>query len=57
MRVIRVRPMIALMGDKTSTETVDDREAADPYGDVALGVECAWPQDIHVIATTEESAE
>ena len=49
--------MIVLMGDKTSTETVDDREAADPYGDVALGVECAWPQDIHVMTATEESAE
>jgi len=57
MRALRVRPMIVLMGDKTSTETVDDREAADPYGDVALGVECAWPQDIHVMTATEESAE
>jgi len=57
MRAIRVRPMIVVMGDKTSTETVDDREAADPYGDVALGVECAWPQDIHVMTKTEESAE
>ena len=49
--------MIVVMGDKTSIETVDEREPADPYGDVALGVECAWPQDIHVITTTEESAE
>ena len=57
MRAIRTRPMIVVMGDKTSTETVDDREAAEPYGDVALGVECAWPQDIRVMTTTEESAE
>lgn len=38
--------MIVVMGDKTSTETVDERAPADPYGDVALGVECAWPQSI-----------
>jgi hypothetical protein len=49
--------MIVVMGDKTSTETVEDRKAADPYGDVALGVECAWPQDIRVPTTTEERAE
>jgi hypothetical protein len=49
--------MIVVMGDKTSTETVDERAPADPYGDVALGVECAWPQDIRVMTTTEESAE
>ncbi len=57
MRAIRVRPMIVVMGDTTSTETVDDREAADPYGDVALGVECAWPHAIQVMTTTAESAE
>ena len=57
MRAIRARPMIVVMGDKTSIETVDEREAADPYGDVALGVECAWPQDVHVTTTAEESAE
>ena len=55
MRAIRAHPMIVVMGDKTSIETLDDREPADPYGDVALGVECAWPQDIHVITTTEGS--
>ena len=54
MGAIRGRPMIVLMGDTTSTETTDDREPADPYGDVALGVECAWPQDFHVTTTTEE---
>jgi len=51
MRAIRARPKIVAMGDNsgsdnTGSETVDDREAADPYGDVALGVECAWPQSI-----------
>jgi len=46
MRVIRARPMIVLMGDKTGSETAEDSKAADPYGDVALGVECAWPQNI-----------
>jgi hypothetical protein len=50
MRAIRARPKIVAMGDNngsdnTGIETVD-REAADPYGDVALGVECAWPQSI-----------
>ena len=54
MRAIRGRPMIVLMGDTTSTETTDEREPADPYGDVALGVECAWPQDFHFTTTTED---
>lgn len=49
--------MIVFMGDKTGTETAEDRKAADPYGDVALGVECAWPQDIRVATMTEERAE
>ena len=44
------------MGDKTGTETVEEKNA-DPYGDVALGVECAWPQDIHLMTPAEESAE
>ena len=57
MRAIRARPMIVLMGDETSNEAVDERAPADPYGDVALGVECAWPQDIHAATTTEGSAE
>jgi len=57
MRAIRARPMIVLMGDETSNEAVDERAPADPYGDVALGVECAWPQDIHAVTTTEGSAE
>ena len=46
--------MIIFMGDKTSTETVGEREPADPYGDVALGVECAWPQRFDVMAISAE---
>ena len=38
--------MIVVMGDKTGSETAEDNKPADPYGDVALGVECAWPQSI-----------
>ena len=34
------------MGDKTGTDNPEESKAADPYGDVALGVECAWPQSI-----------
>jgi hypothetical protein len=49
--------MIVLMGDKTGTETVEEKNTADPYGDVALGVECAWPKESYLMATVEESAE
>jgi len=49
--------MIFAMDDNSSNEIVDDREPVDPYGDVALGVECAWPRDFHVMTTTEESVE
>ena len=33
---------------KLKTKSPTKRAAADPYGDVALGVECAWPQNIPV---------
>ena len=46
MRPIRARPMIVVMGDETGIEAAEESKAADPYGDVALGVECAWPQSI-----------
>jgi len=46
--------MIIFMGDKTSTEPVGERETADPYGDVALGVECAWPQRFDVMTISDE---
>lgn len=36
------------MRDQTENEISDEARAADPYGDVALGVECAWPQSIPV---------
>ncbi|HEV3484353.1 MAG TPA: hypothetical protein VG106_03025 [Vicinamibacterales bacterium] len=34
------------MEQDAGKENMDDRSAADPYGDVALGVECAWPETI-----------
>ena len=46
MRATRARPMIVVMGDEPGIETSEESKAADPYGDVALGVECAWPQSI-----------
>jgi hypothetical protein len=45
------------MRDQTENETSEEAEAVDPYGDVALGVECAWPQSIPVVqATLADSA-
>jgi len=46
--------MIVLMGDTTGSERAEESKAADPYGDVALGVECAWPQDLHNTMTPAE---
>ena len=40
----RMPVMIDSMGNQTENELTDQAKAADPYGDVALGVECAWPQ-------------
>jgi hypothetical protein len=57
MRAIRARPMIVVMGDKTGIETAEESKAANPYGDVALGVECAWPQEVLATTASEESAE
>ena len=57
MRAIPARPMIVSMGDITSSEPAEESKAADPYGDVALGVECAWPQDLYTTTPTEEPAE
>ena len=34
------------MRDPSENETTEKAEVADPYGDVALGVECAWPQNL-----------
>jgi hypothetical protein len=36
------------MRDQTESQIVEEAEARDPYGDVALGVECAWPHSIPV---------
>jgi hypothetical protein len=57
MRAIPARPIIVPMGDITGSEPAEESKAADPYGDVALGVECAWPQDLHTMTPTEEQAE
>jgi Protein of unknown function (DUF2917) len=32
------------------------QEAADPYGDVALGVECAWPQTLPALQAMPSDA-
>jgi hypothetical protein len=34
------------MLDQTENEATEKAKAVNPYGDVALGVECAWPQSI-----------
>ena len=60
MRAIPARSIIVVMSDKTETAPVDSHEdikTANPYGDVALGVECAWPQDFLAMASAEQSAE
>ena len=57
MRAISARPMIVVMGDTTGNEPAEESKAANPYGDVALGVECAWPQDLRSMTPTEEQAE
>jgi hypothetical protein len=61
MRAIPARPMIVAMSDRTETDTVNTVEEikpADPYGDVALGVECAWPQDfLAMTRSAEQSAQ
>jgi hypothetical protein len=36
------------MAEESHEERVK-HEAADPYGDVALGVECAWPQTLPAV--------
>jgi hypothetical protein len=33
-----------VMADEAKAESL--KEEANPYGDVALGVECAWPQTL-----------
>jgi hypothetical protein len=39
-----MRRTIDGMRDQTENEVTEQLKAAGPYGDVALGVECAWPQ-------------
>jgi hypothetical protein len=33
---------------------IQEPAPADPYGDVALGVECAWPETIPVLSQEDE---
>jgi hypothetical protein len=40
------------MRDETEDEIKEPADALDPYGDVALGVECAWPRIIPVALAT-----
>jgi hypothetical protein len=42
------------MREQTENESIEQGETTDPYGDVALGVECAWPEsipDVHALDT------
>jgi len=60
MRALPARSTIVAMNDKTETDSVDSVEEikpADPYGDVALGVECAWPQDFLAMTSAEKRVE
>jgi hypothetical protein len=60
MGAIPARSILVGMSDKTETDSVDTVEEikpADPYGEVALGVECAWPQDFLAMAWAEKSVE
>jgi hypothetical protein len=34
------------MDHEATAERSEERRVIDPYGGVALGVECAWPQSI-----------
>ena len=42
------------MRDEIEIEVTEQAKAADPYGDVALGVECAWPQLMSLEQPTAE---
>ena len=43
------------MRDYTDPQSLED-EVTDPYGGVALGVECAWPQSIPAPQVAETDA-
>ena len=34
------------MSEQSENQSTEEAGAIDPYGDVALGVECAWPESI-----------
>jgi hypothetical protein len=41
------------MRDEIENPTVQERDDRDPYGDVALGVECAWPETLPRLSASE----
>lgn len=43
------------MRDYADPQSPEDQDA-DPYGDVALGVECAWPESIPAVEVAETGA-
>ena len=45
------------MPTEPTTEDLLHAEARDPYGDVALGVECAWPENIPPLDAADAEAE
>jgi hypothetical protein len=38
------------------TESLPQEEERNPYGDVALGVECAWPESIPAVEAADAEA-
>jgi hypothetical protein len=43
------------MLDESGFNTLEETTAVNPYGDVALGVECAWPESITSVERLPES--
>jgi hypothetical protein len=49
MRVWNLRSM----RDEIENPSIEEAENRDPYGDVALGVECAWPDRLPALHAAE----
>lgn len=47
--------MIDSMFDESQDLALEHSAPVDPYGDVALGVECAWPESIPSLAPGEDA--
>jgi hypothetical protein len=41
------------MRDEIETPSIEETQNLDPYGDVALGVECAWPERLPALYAFE----